>query len=41
MLGTGYSQFQVSQLTNISEEVHRCFILSWLSKMASVKAEFT
>ena len=40
VLGTGNSQFQVSELTDISEEVHRCFFLSWLSKMASVKAEF-
>ena len=40
VLGTGSSQFQVSELTDISEEVHRCFFLSWLSKMASIKHEF-
>lgn len=41
VLGTGNSNFQeVSKKTDISEEVHCCFFMNWLSKMASIKEEF-
>lgn len=40
VVGTGNSQFQVSEKTDISEEVHRCFYIDWLAKMKSVKDEF-
>ncbi len=33
-------QFQVSEKTDLSEEVHRSFFLDWISKMLSIKADF-
>ncbi|KAI2498892.1 Plant transposon protein [Fragilaria crotonensis] len=40
VLGTGASQHQVGVQTNISEEVHRCFFLAWISKMSSIQKEY-
>ena len=40
MLGNGSIHFQVSMMTDVSEEVHRCFFLYWLEKMASIKQEY-
>ena len=40
VLGNGATQFQVSIQTNLSEEVHRSFFLSWISKMSSIKDEY-
>ena len=40
VLGTGATQHQVGVQTNLSEEVHRCFFLSWISKMSSIKMEY-
>jgi hypothetical protein len=40
ILGNGATQFQVSVQTNLSEEVHRTFFLSWISKMSSIKGEY-
>jgi hypothetical protein len=40
VLGTGSTQFQVSEKKDLSEEVHRCFVLDWISKMSSIKVEF-
>lgn len=40
VLGTGNNQFQVSEKTDLSEEVHRCFFLDWIAKMASIKLEY-
>ena len=40
VLATGNSQFQVSEKTDLSEEVHRQFFLVWLANMASTKPEF-
>jgi hypothetical protein len=40
VLGNGCTHYIVSTQTNISEEVHRKFFLSWTANMASVKNEF-
>ena len=40
VLGNGCTHYIVSTQTNISEEVHRKFFLSWTASMASVKEEF-
>jgi hypothetical protein len=40
VLKTGNTQFQVSEMTDLSEEVYCCFFLDWISKMLSIKAEF-
>lgn len=40
VLGTGASQHQVGVQTNISEEVHRCFFLAWISKKSSIQKEY-
>ena len=40
VLGTGATQHQVGVQTNLSEEVHRCFFLSWTAKMSSIQKEY-
>jgi Plant transposon protein len=40
VLANGATHFSVSELSYMSEEVHRCFFLTWTSHMASVKDEF-
>jgi hypothetical protein len=41
VLGNRYTQYIVSTQTNISEEVHRKFFLTWTANMASIKDKFT
>jgi hypothetical protein len=40
VLGSGSTNFVVSLNTNLSEEVHRIFFLSWINQMSSIKDDF-
>jgi hypothetical protein len=41
VLGNGSTHFQqVSMMTDVSEEVHRCFFLCWLGNMSSIQGEY-
>jgi hypothetical protein len=40
VIATGNSQFQVSEKTDLSKEVHIRFFIVWLANMASTKPEF-
>jgi hypothetical protein len=39
VLGIGATQLQVGVQTSLSEEVNRCFFLSWIAKMSSMHKE--